>query len=140
MLEDSERLWAHEERLNRRAERFEGCLPVHLIANKNSPFRILERVAMMPEAIGSKALFVDKGSPLLDGLDLGDPRHREEGSELDFVDDDCAGVDRSLGATGSGKAQIVWGDFIEIEGVGEKCPGLLAGDGKKLLLNDVLHG
>lgn len=139
MFENAESFRFNEEGFDGSAERFEGGFPVDFVADEASSIGVFKRVAVMPEAIGSKALFVYEGAAFFDGFDLGDPRDGKEGGELNTVDDDGSRIDGAVGAAGGGESEVVGGDFVEIEGMGEEFPRLGSGDGEKLLLDDVLH-
>lgn len=117
MLKDAQGFGLYEKGFDGSAEGLKGNFPMNFVSDEDAPLRVFERVAVMPEAVGSEALFVNERVAFLDCFDLGDPRDGEAWSELDFVNDDGTWIDGALGAACGREAEVVGGDFIEIKGV-----------------------
>ena len=94
---------------------------------------------MMPEAIRAKALLVDKGVACLDVLNLSHPLEVNRRRDLDAVDNDRAGIDRSFWAAFGGESEVRWSDFIEVMRMGEECPRFFSRDGEELFLFQAFH-
>ena len=82
-----------------------------------------ENVAVMPEAVGADALFVDEHFPRLDVGQLREPREPNKRGDADGVQDDLASEDGQLHRLGT-EAHFRRSDLVEVVGIGKEIPGV----------------
>lgn len=93
-----------------------------------------EPVLMMPEAVGTKSLFIDEQMWLDNMRDFRDPRARYCKERVQTIRDDHARVHFLGSCRGEFELQCRWCDLREILRIGEKFPGLVNGNGQELNL------
>ena len=94
-----------------------------------------DKVAMTPEFVGTRALFIDEGDTWVDVGDMSEPGFPDERGELDLEPEHLSGENGGdLVAARATHGEIGRGELGEVGGVGEECPRRGSGDGECLSL------
>lgn len=94
-----------------------------------------DEVAMTPEFVGARALFVNEGDAWVDVGDMSEPGFPDKRGELDLEPEHLSWEDGSdLVTAGAAHGEIRRGELGEVGGVGEESPRRGSGDGEYLSL------